>query len=301
MKEDTIEMIMLNDKRYPKLLRQINDPPARLYFRGNIEICNYPSVAVVGSRKYSPYGKQSCELITSNLASANIVIVSGLALGIDGIAHQSALNKNGLTVAVLGTGIDDDTIYPASNFQLAKNILKNNGLIISECAPGEKPTKYCFPKRNRIIAGLSLGTLVIEAATRSGALITARCALDYNRDVFAVPHQITSPAGKGANNLIKQGARLVEDADDIIECLNLQGICLLEKTNKLNKKETAEKLTDEIEKRVFICLSDQPKHIDEIIRQTQLDSQTVGGKISLLELKGLASDVGGMNYIINYN
>ncbi|TSC83982.1 MAG: Uncharacterized protein G01um101413_785 [Parcubacteria group bacterium Gr01-1014_13] len=221
LNKENITTISINNPAYPKLLKEINDPPFTLFIRGKLPNTNLPTLGVVGTRKFTAYGKSTCQEIVGPLVNKGIVIVSGLALGIDGIAHQIAVGNNGITIAVLGGGVDKRTVAPASHRDLAEKIIATGGAVISEYPPGFTPTVYSFPARNRIIAGLSLGTLVIEAAEKSGALITARCALDYNRDVFAVPHALNSPTGIGPNNLIKMGAKVVTQASDIIESLSL--------------------------------------------------------------------------------
>ncbi|MFH1291815.1 MAG: DNA-processing protein DprA [bacterium] len=292
MKEGTIQTVKLGMPGYPNLLSQISDPPKVLYFRGDLKLADQPSLGIVGKRKYSAYGRQICEQITSSLARQGLVIVSGLALGIDSFAHQSALNNQGKTIAILGSGVDKYTIYPASNRLLAEQIIQQGGLVMSEYAPGTMPTAYSFPMRNRIIAGLSLGTLVVEAAIKSGALITSSCALDYNREVFAIPHPINSITGEGANNLLKQGAHLVTCAQDIIQVLKLEYL----KNPNENRKPN---INNELENKIWLELSQKPMHIDNIIKQTKLDSSTVSGTLMLMEIKKLVKNLGGMMYIKN--
>lgn len=225
MKEGTnsqIKTISFRDEKYPDLLRQMPDPPTKLYYRGNLDILKQPTLAVVGSRKYSQTGKISCQQIVGPLAKKGAVIVSGLAIGIDAIAHETALANQGLTVAVLGTGLNDNVFYPKQNKKLAQMILERGGLILSEYPPDYEANKQSFPKRNRIVAGLSLGVLIVEADIRSGSLITARCALDYNRDVFAIPYSINHDK-QGTNELIKRGAYLINSSDDIWQTINLRG------------------------------------------------------------------------------
>ena len=211
----------MGDDNYPALLSEIYDPPALLYCKGDLkkdECC----IGIVGTRKVSAYGKQVTENFSSKLEESGLIIVSGMALGVDSFAHSTVLKSKGRTIAVLGTGIDDKSIYPRSNYYLSKKIVSEGGAVISEFPIGTLPLRYNFPQRNRIISGLSLGVLVIEAGERSGALITASCALDQNRDVFAVPGNIYSTVSIGPNNLIKQGAKLVSNADEILEFLNIE-------------------------------------------------------------------------------
>jgi len=287
-----IKVVSVNEEYYPKLLAEITDPPHTLFYRGDLSIKNQPTLAVVGSRRYTDYGKRACEQIIGPLAQQGMIIVSGLALGIDGISHQCTLNNQGKTIAVLGSGIDAYTIYPASHKQLAEKIITAGGAVISEYPPGFKPTKYTFPARNRIIAGLSLGTLVVEAAQISGTLITAQCALDYNREVFAVPHAITSITGVGTNNLIKMGAKLVNSAEDITDALNLVNL----KQITANRKILPSSPTEE---KILSTLSKEPTHVDLIIKQTKLDSPKINGTLTLMEMKGMVKNVGGMMYILS--
>jgi len=238
------------------------------------------------------YGKQACLEISAGLARNNLIVVSGLALGLDGIAHQAALDNTGRTLAVLGSGVDDAHIYPASHRYLAQKIIETGGAVISEYPPGFLPTQYSFPARNRIIAGLSLGTLVIEAPEESGSLITARCALDYNREVFAVPHPINSPTGAGCNSLLKAGAKLVTSAQDILEALNLKNL-----TENIAKPQMT--FFEPNEQKIYSTLSKEPKHIDEITKATGIDSRTVSSTLTLLELRGTIKNLGNMMYVVN--
>ncbi|MBI2674780.1 MAG: DNA-protecting protein DprA [Candidatus Yanofskybacteria bacterium] len=212
-----ITQIRLGEKNYPKLLAQISDPPKQLYCRGNLELLNSECIGVVGTRKLTPYGKDSAQYITRGLATAGFTIVSGLAMGIDAIAHQTTLDIGGKTIAVLGGGVSDAKIGPKINLSLAQKILGNNGLIISEYSDEEEIHAANFAARNRIISGLSKGVVIVEADRDSGSLITAKCALDQNRDVFAVPGNIFSQKSTGSNELIKSGAKLITSAQDITD------------------------------------------------------------------------------------
>ncbi len=215
-----VKITTLEDKDYPKLLKEIYAPPALIYFRGNLKSSDQLSIGLVGTRKISSYGRQITPLITASLVRAGLTIVSGLAKGIDTLAHQSALQNKGRTLAVLGTGVDRKSIYPANNKYLAEKITEQ-GALVSEFPIETKPSIQNFPQRNRLISGLSLGILVIEAPEKSGALITARNALEQNREVFAIPGQILSNNSLGTNNLIKMGAKLVSQSEDILEELNM--------------------------------------------------------------------------------
>lgn len=291
LEKEQIITVSINETGYPQLLKEITDPPHTLFVRGALPQPQRPTLAVVGTRKYTTYGKLACEEIVGPLASSGIVIVSGLAFGIDAIAHQITLNNKGTTIAVLGGGVDKNTVAPASHQLLAEQIIASGGALVSEYPPGFLPTAYSFPARNRIIAGLSLGTLIIEAPETSGALITTRYALDYNREVFAIPHNLNSPTGIGPNNLIKMGAKLISKPEDILEALSIQGLGEII-NNQQNLPSTP------VEARILECLSKEPKHIDIIIKTTGLDSPTVNSALTLMEMKGRVRNVGGMNYIL---
>ncbi len=290
LEKERIITITKEDPEYPDLLKQIYDPPFCLFVRGIMKKDEFP-IAVVGTRKFTAYGKQVTEELVRDLVAQGMTIVSGLALGIDGIAHDATLQTQGRTVAVLGGGNDDRYIQPRFHFQLAQRIISSGGAVITEYPPGTMPTNYTFPKRNRIIAGMSLGTLVIEAAESSGALITSQCALDTNREVFAVPHNITSPTGIGPNNLIKMGAKPVTNANDILEALNLKNVKqFVENTSILPDSPT--------EAAILPHLSHNPVHIDFIIKASALPSPTVMSAITLMEMKGKVKNTGGMTYAL---
>src|SRR3990167_7142442 len=238
---DQIIKIDQKSKRFPQLLAQIADPPKQLYCRGNLELLNSECIGVVGTRKLTSYGKESAQYITRGLATAGFTIVSGLAMGIDAVAHQITLDSGGKTIAVLGGGVDDKSIGPQINYKLAMDILKNHGLIISEYPEGFQANEKTFPQRNRIISGLSKGVLVVEAPLISGALITTRFATEQNRDVFAVPGNIFSPNSKGPNMLIGKGAKPVFSAQDIIDSYYQNMGLDLEPKNKLSTKNPIEK------------------------------------------------------------
>lgn len=291
LEKESIETVSIHEPNYPKLLKEINDPPHTLFIRGQLPTTASPTLGVVGTRKFTAYGKRACEDIVGPLAKQGFVVISGLALGIDGIAHQTTLDSGGTTIAVLGTGINKSNIYPSFHQPLSEKIIASGGAIISEYPPGFEPTKYSFPARNRIIAGMSMGTLVIEAPETSGALITARCALDYNREVFAIPHSIHSPTGIGPNNLIKMGAKLITNSQDIIEALNIEGLI-----DTIQNRETLP--SSPTEAKIFACLSKEPQHIDVIIKNSGLDSASISSAMILMEMKGMIRNLGGMNYVV---
>ena len=289
LEDEKINAVSLADPTYPRLLKEINDPPRVLFYRGRLPDENRPALAVVGTRRMTPYGAQVCAELVEDLARRGLTIVSGLALGLDGAAHRAALKANGQTIAVLGSSVDRNHIYPPAHQRLAEEIIASHGGVLSEYPPGFEPTTYSFPARNRVIAGLTLGTLIIEAPERSGALITAKCALDYNREVFAVPQPINSLAGEGANNLIKLGARPVTKAEDVIETLNLKGLDQMVSTGQIPTLTENEKI-------VFDALTRQPEYIDAITKKTGLASAMVNSALATLEIKDLAKNFGGMRY-----
>lgn len=289
MEKEGIFTVSLDQPDYPPLLKQINDPPIALFVRGEIPPPDRPSLGVVGTRKMTQYGKFACETIVRPLAEQGLIIVSGLALGVDAVAHETTLSAGGITIAVLGGGIDRATIGPHSHIALAERIAANGGAVVSEYPPGFQPNKTTFPARNRIIAGLALGVLVVEAPVNSGALITARFALDYNREVMAVPHPVTSLNGSGGNNLLKQGAKVVTESNDALEALNLAVIF-----------EKAAKPAPDLEgneKTIYCLLSQEPMHIDLIIEKSGLASAAAGSSLSLMEMKGFVKNLGQMRYI----
>lgn len=286
MKE--IKKLLITDKAYPKRLKSIHYPPATLYVRGEILREDNLAVALVGSRKASIYGIQTCEKLAYELASRGITIVSGLAKGIDSAAHRGAIKAGGRTIAVFGCGLD--YIYPPENKSLAKEI-ENSGALVSEFPTGTEPFPGNFPKRNRIISGLSLGVVVVEASKKSGALITANFALDENREVFAVPGKVNSGASAGVHRLIKEGARLVEGVDDIIEELKLEPII-----DEPQKKSQTKVNLGKIESRVYSLLSDEPKYIDDIIVESKLLPNEVSSILLKLQLRKLAKELPGKLY-----
>lgn len=291
LNQEGIWTVSIDEPAYPALLKQIADPPYTLFVRGTLPAEDRPALGVVGTRKISSYGAAACAAIIPPVAKAGMVIVSGLALGLDGMAHEETLRAGGTTVAVLGGGIDRNTLYPPSHRSLSERIIESGGSIISEYPPGFKPTRYSFPARNRIIAGLTLGTLVVEAPEGSGALITARAALDYNREVMAVPHPINTVNGEGNNRLIKQGAKLVSEAEDIIETLNLA--IIFEK----NTEETTPPQLSPDQSVIYRTLSSEMKTIDRIAAETNKTSSAVSSALSMLEIKGLVKSAGNASYI----
>lgn len=289
LQKENITTVFFTDSEYPPLLKEIHDPPLCLFVRGTLQNIQYP-FAIVGTRKCTFYGKQITEEVIKNLVACNMTIVSGLALGIDGVSHEATLKHSGRTIAVLGSGVDQNTIYPGEHRHLAEKIISQGGAVISEYPPYTKGTPYSFPRRNRIIAGMSLGTLVIEAQASSGSLITAQCALEYNRDVFAVPQNITSPTAAGPNNLIKMGARVVTESQDILDIFGLQKPT--EPEAETMKGENSE------ETLILQALSREPTHIDALLKNTPLPMTSIMSTLTLLEIKGKVRNLGSQNYIL---
>jgi DNA processing protein len=290
MKEQ-IKVVTLTDETYPKLLKEIYCPPPLLYYRGDLENLTDCAIAIVGTRKISVYGKQMVEEIVAPLAKNKISIVSGLALGIDAEAHLIALKEKTHTAAVLGSGLDRQNIYPSSNRFLAEKILAENGCIISEYPIGTLPLKQNFPARNRLISGLTIATVVIEAGESSGSLITAAYALEQNREIFAVPGNLTNPNSKGTNKLLKQGAHVVTEAEDILEILNLRQLVEFKKNKKIIPESPQEE-------KILQFLNQEPIHIDQLVAKTKLPAATINASLTLMELKGKIKNLGNMNYVI---
>jgi DNA processing protein len=276
------------DPDYPRLLRQIADPPPALYVKGDLREADAWAVAIVGTRRASVYGREVAEMLASDFARSQVTVVSGLARGIDAAAHQAALSAGGRTVAVLGSGVD--VVYPAEHRQLAHAIAAQ-GALVSDYPPGTQPEAVNFPPRNRIISGLSLGTVVVEADERSGALITVDFALDQGRDVFAVPGNIFNRTSRGTNQLIQKGAKLVMSAADVLDDLNL-GLAAQ------HAEVQAAAPADAVERRVLEALTHEPAPVDEVVRGLGLPAETVAAALALLELKGLARQAGGARYAL---
>lgn len=290
-------IIHYDSPEYPKLLKEIYDPPLIFFARGNLELLSQHQIAIVGSRNASASGREIAQNLAGQLAK-HFVVTSGLALGIDAYAHQGTLQVGGFTIAVVATGLD--ITYPARHKKLQKDILQNNGLIISEFLPGVTPKPGHFPKRNRLISGLSLGVLVVEASLKSGSLITARCALEQGREVFAVPSSIFNQQAKGCHWLIKQGAKLVEETADILEelvfldsdSLHLEQIqeSQLIVNNENDKKRLNKHLcVDEL----LASVGFEITPVDKVVSRSKLPIEEVLTRLTLLELSGLVAAVPG--------
>jgi DNA processing protein len=281
-------LLTLNDPEYPRILKEIDSPPSVLYVRGKLDSKDDLALSVVGTRKATKYGRDVAYSLSRELAQQTITIISGMALGVDSAAHNGALDAGGRTIAIFGCGID--LIYPRENRELAQRIV-DNGAIISEFPIGTQPVATNFPRRNRILSGLALGVLVVEAPENSGALITASFAADQGREVFAVPSNIFNRMGRGANRLIQDGAKLVMDVNDILNELNIvhENVQIRERTESVVPSNSAEM-------QLLEHLNADPIHIDDLARLCDLPIAQVSSTLTILELKGVAQMVGHMQY-----
>jgi DNA processing protein len=292
MRKNRARILTFKDEDYPQNLLSIYDPPPFLFVRGDVKKEDQNAVGMVGCRSDSPYGRRITERIGRELAKRGITIVSGLARGIDSIGHVAALKEKGRTLAVLGSGLD--VLYPPENKELAGQIT-SSGAILSEFSFGTKPEAPNFPRRNRLISGLALGVVIVEAGGKSGALLTAHCALEQNREVFAVPGNLGSKTSEGTNRLIKQGAKLVTSVEDILEELRLgfNGA----KTTSHDQTERNLARLSELERDIFKLISDEAHHIDKIASQAPIGlPQTLSALLSL-ELKGLVKQLSGKMFV----
>jgi len=296
MSKNNVRAVSIFDDGYPENLKTIYSPPILLYVKGEIRPEDSDAVAIVGTRQPSHYGMSTCERLAYQLASMGITVISGLARGIDTMAHRGAV-KSGRTIAVLGSGLN--YIYPSENKRLAEEICEG-GALVSEFPMDTPPYRFNFPRRNRVICGLSLGVVVVEASGKSGSLITANFALEENRELFAVPGQADSAKSKGSNNLIKQGAKLVEDVDDIIaeieNHLKYKDIRQREKPKTVSISASA--LTED-EKRIKNFLSYEPLYIDELAKKCNMNAGKISTLLLNLELKNVIKELPGKNFILN--
>jgi len=283
-----VKVFPYNDPSYPSRLKEIYDYPPLLYVRGSLLPQDEWCLAVVGTRRATVYGRQITEEIVTDLAQSKITIVSGLAKGIDSVAHQVALAAGGRSIAVFACGLD--IVYPADNANLARSIMQQ-GALISEYPLGTRPKADNFPRRNRIMSGLSLGVLITEADETSGAMITAHMALEQNREVFAIPGSILSPASRGTNHLIQEGAKLVRDYTDILEELNLMNVARQMEMREVIPASDTESL-------LLKHLGAEPTHVDEVCRSSGLPVSTVSSTLAMMELKGLVKQLGPMSYVL---
>jgi DNA processing protein len=287
--EAGVRVLTVRDEGYPPRLKEVHARPLVLFVKGDVLPEDERSVAVVGTRKASAYGREVAAALSGDLARSGVTVVSGLARGIDGIAHDAALNAGGRTIAVLGSGLD--VMYPREHEGLAERVAES-GALVSEFPLGTRPSPENFPRRNRIISGMSLGTLVVEASERSGALITSSLALEQNREVFAVPGNMFDPHCRATNNLIKRsGAKLVTHVEDILEELNLTAV------DRQLEMPTDISTAAEGEGDVLKHVTFDPIHIDEITRTSGLAVIEVSGALAMLELRGRIKQVGGRNYV----
>ncbi|MBU0501707.1 MAG: DNA-processing protein DprA [bacterium] len=290
--EKNITIISQEDNCYPPLLKNIYDPPLNLYVKGDPSLLKKKAIAIVGTRRASHYGREIAKKLAFDLASLGLTVVSGLASGIDTAAHQGALEAGGKTLAVFGCGVD--VIFPSANRVLARDIAAS-GALISEY-PLEAPTsKSNFPRRNRIISGLSVGTIVIEGDYKSGAMITAKCAVDQGREVFAVPGDIRSDLSNGPHWLIKQGAKLVERVEDVVEEL---GMIMPERCEGSGVRGEETRLSAD-EQKIVACLSLEPKHIDFIALETKFPVAQVSGLLMILEVKKVVQQLPGKVFVVS--
>jgi DNA processing protein len=283
-----IQILTWDDEAYPPRLKDIEHPPPVLYIRGEVLPEDHFAVAIVGTRKATSYGRQITEEISTFLATNGVTVISGLARGVDAIAHAATLKAGGRTIAVLGSGVD--RIYPSEHRDLAEKVMAR-GALISDYPVGTPPDSSNFPPRNRIISGLSLAVIVIEAGETSGALITAEFAAEQGRDVFAVPGSVLAPQSKGTNKLIQNGAIPLLSSQDLMQALNL---------TRVVEQKTARKIlpVDEVEAKVLKTLGNEPLHVDEVRNQTGLPIEKVSAALIMMELKGIVRQVGGMQYVV---
>ncbi len=287
-----IQIIDFKSENYPKLLLEIPDLPPLLYVRGKMENTEELCVAVVGSRKITTYGRTVTPDLVLPLCRQGATIVSGLAFGVDALAHETAVKAGKRTMAVLGGGVDEQSVYPKHHQLLAQQIIETGGALLSEYPPKTPNLQHHFISRNRIISGMSSATLVVECGLDSGSLITARHALEQNRQVFAVPGPIYSPMSEGPNNLLKMGAKPVTKASDILEDLNIQA---------LPENEEAQNLFDLSveEKSILAVLSKEPKLLDQLIKDSGLNARLATSALTFLEMKGKVRNMGGQQYILS--
>jgi len=286
-------IVSYSDGAYPSLLKQIYDPPLVLFTKGNVQCLNAAQVAIVGSRNSSAHAREAAFDFSHYLANQGVVITSGLALGIDASAHKGVIAANEKTIAVVATGIDK--VYPSRHKKLSQDIIANKGCIVSEFLPGTEPKPGHFPKRNRIISGLSQGVLVVEATIKSGSLITARCALEQNREVFALPSNINNPQAKGCHWLIKQGAKLVDDVADIIEELKLPADNGLNLNRNKDKDKESKKTCEQglCNDPMLASVGYEITPVDTVVSRSKLPIDVVLTRLTMLELKGLVTAVPG--------
>jgi DNA processing protein len=287
VEKNNIRILTWDDTEYPAHLKEIDQPPPVLYLHGDFTAEDIWAVGIVGTRAVTSYGRQVTEELATVLAQNGVTVVSGLARGVDAIAHTAALKAGGRTLAVLGSGVDK--IYPPEHRQMAEKIT-GQGAVLSDYAPGTSPDSANFPPRNRIISGLSMAVIVVEAGNTSGALITAQFAVDQGREVFAVPGSVYAPQSKGANRLIANGARILLQPSDVLEVLDL--------TRNVERRDVRRAVpSDATEASVLGILGAEPSHVDEIRARLELPVEKISAALTMMELKGLVRQVGGMKYV----
>ena len=287
---EEIKKIKIEDKEYPEELKKIKDAPKVLYYKGILPNPDEKCLAIIGTRRYSPYGQQVALKISGELADAGLTIVSGLAPGIDTFSHRAVVEKRKRTIAVLGTGLDEKSIYPQTNLELSRKIIEHGGCLLSELPEGTPGSKFSFPRRNRIISALSSAVLIIEAKEKSGSLITAEYAIKQNKKLFAVPGPIYSSNSAGPNKLIKNGAKLIASSTDVLNELGLQFQQTLQSNIEAENNE---------ERLIINALKDQPLHIDKIIEKTKLNASVIATTLALMEISGKIRGLGGSVYSLN--
>lgn len=287
LEQEMITAIAKDEERYPTPLIHLSSPPMALFIKGILPQLHIPRIAIVGTRRASPYGKQITAALARGLASAGVQVISGLAFGIDGVAHRETLTAGGYTAAVLGSGINERCIAPRNHIPLAKDIIASNGAILSEYAPGTEATPYTFPARNRIIAALSDAVVVTDAPIKSGALITAKCALSLGKDVYAIPQNINSPTASGVNHLIAEGATPINSIPEFLSYFQAQ------------EKKPAPIFSSSEEQQLFEALSGTPQAVDAIIEQTGLSSAYVGAMLTTFVIRGFATQTSGNKYVLS--
>ncbi|MCC6323898.1 DNA-protecting protein DprA [Candidatus Nomurabacteria bacterium] len=277
------DIVKLTIEEFPKALLEIPQPPTQLFIRGKMPPSDYVYLSVVGSRNFTTYGREICEKLILGLKGYPIVVVSGLALGIDTIAHRAALKAGLITMSMPGSGLDNSALYPRSNIKLAQEIVDAGGCLVSEFRPDEKSHIYFFPQRNRLMAGISKAVLIIEAQDKSGTLITARMAVDYNRDVLVVPGSVFSDNSKGTNNLIRQGATPVSTSTELLDALGFQ----IEKPKQTDAEKYADCGKDEMK---ILNLLNEPKERDVLTRESGMDVVKINSLLSIMEIKDLIKE-----------
>jgi DNA processing protein len=293
--QDNIDILSLQDERYPKQLRMIPDPPPILYVKGTLLPSDAFSIAVIGTRRATKYGERQTERLTSALVQNGFTIISGLALGIDGMAHRAALSSGGRTVAVLGSGLHQ--IYPSEHKPLAQRIIDSGGCVMSEYPPSHPSAKWTFPQRNRIVSGLSLGVLVVEAPLRSGAMISARLAGEQGRAIFAVPGSIESPTSSGCNRLIRDGAYLTESADDILSVLGPMRQSVMLPGINMPVHHPNEVSLNNVEQQVLRYIGKTETTLDSLVAASGLEPQQVLAALAVLEQKRIIRQISPVVFV----